>query len=337
MVLSQPSIRGAVRRGAGALLLSIALTAGLTGLYVPEAQAATTSWGQWHPGTLSAAKPKATYTFVASAKTTARFVLGDLGANYKLTLLSRSFQTLATSDRPGVQSEEIIRSLDKGTYYVVATSPAKQYTTAAFALRGHAISGVAVLSTKARVMPDGMFQLAVDLYNTTSVPQDWRATLKFYDAQGGFLRSESLGVWVAAVLPRSHGLAGEGLSSSYANAAPPKGWASYKITEIRTEPQRCITNVVMPVTNFSAVADPADPSRWRWSGLVRNKNTTREKPQMAIATFDSRGNIVSGHGFYSGYVAAGEAQSWSATGSRYSGVNRTSITSLQYGFACEDA
>jgi hypothetical protein len=324
------------RRMPAALLMTLALTVAGVGLSATHAQAASTPWNVWKTTTISAAKPKATFTYVVGAKTTIRFVLGDLGANYKLTLLDKSFAPITSSDRPGVQSEEIIRQLTAGTYHVVVTSPAKQYSTSPFAVKGQPLSGVAVLSHKGRVMPNGNFQLAVDLYNTTSVPQTWWAKVKFYDAHGGYLGYRSLDVWGAAVLPRTHGLAGEGVSSSPANAAPPVGWARFTVTDIRTAQRRCITDAVMPVTNFSAVVDPGNAGRSLWSGLVRNKNTIRKQAQMAVTTFDARGDVLSGHGFYTGHIAAGETQSWSASGTRVNGVNRSSITSLQYGNACEN-
>jgi hypothetical protein len=324
-----------VHRVTVAALMAMSLTVAAVGLSLTHAQAASTPWNTWQPGVLSSAHPKASYTFTVGAKTTVRFVLGDLGANYKLTLLNKSYAPVASSDRPGVQSEEIVQAVTAGTYHVVVTSPAKQYSTAHFALKGHAISGLAVLSSSLRVLPDGGLHVAVDLYNTTSVPKGWNGWVKFYDANGGYLDARPLSLWGGAVLPKTHGYGGNGVAN-WNRLTPPRGWATYKITDLQSWSKWCISNLVMPVTNMTTVTDPSNAAKWRWSGLVRNKDTrTGQTARMAVAGFDSRGSILSASGFYRD-VAAGEAVSWAWTDYKVNGLNRTAITSQQYGFSCDN-
>lgn len=320
-------------RPVSAVLVALALAVLGSVLTAPAAQAATTPWKQWQTGSISAAKPKATYTFSVTSATTVRFVLGDLRANYKLTLLDSSSAVVASSDRSGVQNEEIIRPVKAGTYRAVVTSPRKQYTAAPFALAGQPLSGVAVLSHKARVLPDGRFQLALDVYNTTSSPRDWRGWVKFYDANGGYLDARPLWVWGAAVQPRKHGYAGIGLPN-WTGQAPPDGWKSYRITDVSAGRLSCIPNLTLPVTNFKVVTDPGDVGKWRWSGLVRNTDTRRgQTAKMAVATFDARGRILAATGFYRD-VPAGEAVSWGSSDWRAAGANRMAMTSQQYSGGC---
>jgi hypothetical protein len=319
------------------LLVVLALTVAASVLSIPGAQAATASWGQWHSVAISASAPKATYTYVLKSAATARFVVGDLGADYALTLFDGSWRTVATSNRAGRNAEEIIRPLRAGTYHAVVTSPARKYTSSRFSVRGQVISGVALLSSSGRTLPDGRFLLAADLYNTTSVPQDWRADLKFYDRNGGFLESRQLDDWSGAVMPRSHGFAGTGLANWYVNE-PPRGWASYRVTNVRSWPKACDPTATMPVTKFAARTDPANSARTVWSGLVMNRDRTTHTAQIAIANFNARADILTATGNYRGSVAPGEAVSWSFGDYRVSGATTlTLITSQVYSSGCWSA
>ncbi|MGY1691173.1 hypothetical protein [Geodermatophilus sp. SYSU D01105] len=316
------------------LLSVLALTVAASVVSIPGAQAASASWGQWHSVAISASAPKATYTYVLRSAATARFVLGDLGADYALTLFDGSWRTVATSNRAGRNAEEIIRPLKAGTYHAVVTSPAKKYTSARFSVRGQVISGVALLSSSGRVLPDGRFLLAADLYNTTSVPQDWRADLKFYDRNGGFLESRQLDDWSGAVMPRSHGFAGAGLANWYVNP-PPRGWTSYRITNVRAWPKECSPTAKMPVTRFAARTDPANSGRTIWSGLVGNRDRRMHTAQIAIANFNARADILTATGNYRGSVVGGEAVSWSFGDYRVSGATTlTLITAQAYSSGC---
>ena len=95
------------------------------------AGAAVTPSGQWQTGKFGTANDVDWYRFKLTSTTRMRLVLGALSVPANLSLYQGCTKLLQTSDRPGLGSEEIIRTLPAGTYAIRLNGQGSPTTPAA--------------------------------------------------------------------------------------------------------------------------------------------------------------------------------------------------------------
>lgn len=108
----------------------------------PAQVTASSPQGRWLSGDLSSAKDVDAFRFTTTAARWTRVLLGDLPADYRLTLLDARGRVVRTSDRPGRQAEEVYVELPAGTWFVRVD-----------AVRGKAAGAYSVSFTG---LPDGL-------------------------------------------------------------------------------------------------------------------------------------------------------------------------------------
>lgn len=101
----------------------------------PTGATTTSAAGTWLQESLSSTSDVDVFRFTTSTTRYARVQLGDLGADYALTLLDRTGKAVATSDRSGRAAEEVYRRLTAGTWFVKVTAPHRAHSSRPYAVR----------------------------------------------------------------------------------------------------------------------------------------------------------------------------------------------------------
>ena len=147
--------------------------------------------GAWHTGRLSTDTDVDWYKFSMTSTGTVRIVLGNLPEDASLSLYSGCSKLLITSDRGGTNTEEIFRTLAKGSYAVRVTTKGTASTDLYSMNVRRLASGLALVSSSTRI--DGSSLIIVgEVYNGTSTTQGpSMITVKLYNAAGHLLATRT--------------------------------------------------------------------------------------------------------------------------------------------------
>lgn len=282
-------------------LAAVLVTSALGGSGAAEAAVKdTTNWGAVQHPTLTGAKR--TFTFGTSKAVTARFVIGDLRANYDLTLTNASGKVLQRSARSGVKFEEIVRKLAVGSYKLVVSTSGTP-SAKAFYLRGVRYTKPAILSSNLEGLgteSDMMF--SVHYINPTTTSRVMRGTVKLYDNNGGYLRSEPLAYYAPALSGRT-GIAGW-------NYMRNTDAYKYKLVDVTYEvDNKCTAKTFGTLSNVKITRDESSIglAEYTVKALARAKADTSYS--VIPTMFDRRGNIIETSDYGVGAVAPGEPKS----------------------------
>jgi hypothetical protein len=182
------AVRSSIRRvRAGLVVAGLALAAGVTGVVSQAASAAAdrpnslagasatapVANGAYAKDTIGTAADEDWFRFDVPYATKVMATLGNLPANYSLSIHDSTGRLLRTSNRSGVTFENVLWTAPaKGTYYARVDAaggynPAEQY-----ALRFRLIpKGLVVFSQYASLQSNGHVSIMADIVNTTS---GWR-------------------------------------------------------------------------------------------------------------------------------------------------------------------
>ncbi len=246
------------------------------------AGAAVTPSGQWQAGKFGTANDVDWYRFKLTSTTRMRLVLGALSVPADMRLYQGCTKLLQTSDRTGLGSEEIIRTLPAGTYAVRLHGQGSPTTPAHVLLMQKLGSGVRLLSSRA-IVAGSSLRLVGEVYNNTSRTRGRVVvTARLYDAKGHLLATRSANTLLPYV--PSHTRAPFSIGGSL-----PAGY------------DHVTFSVSAPISSRSFV----DPSRttttsapdagghWVVAGSVRNQLTTRVGTlALAVTLYDSRGRVL---------------------------------------------
>ena len=120
-----------------------------------------------------------------------RIVLGNLPEDASLSLYSGCSKLITTVDRVGPLTEEIFKSLAKGSYAVKVTTKGVPSDTPYSLMIRPLATGLAFVSGSARVQ-NGSLIVVGEVYNGTSASQAPAViTVKLYDAAGHLLTTRT--------------------------------------------------------------------------------------------------------------------------------------------------
>lgn len=146
-------------------------------------------FGAWLPGVLGTAADRDAFAFRLAAPGAVLLTLGDLPADYRLTLLAADGRVLAASDQDGTTFEELYRRLPAGRY-VAEVSAAKGAVAAG---RGYRLlirplaDRVQILDAHP-VVTGQLYAITGQLLNNTGSWRRYpRVTARFYGAGGRYL------------------------------------------------------------------------------------------------------------------------------------------------------
>jgi len=242
--------------------------------------------------------------------------VGGLAFAASLSLFSGCSKLLATSDRAGTNTEEIFKSLAKGSYAVkVTTKGVPSDTPYALMIRPLA-TGLAFVSGSARVQ-NGSLIVVGEVYNGTSASQAPAViTVKLYDAAGHLLTTRT--GRTSSYLPK-------GLRMPYAIVGSvPAGYARATVT-IRG----VSTKSILATQALSGITSSYDDSRFRAKGTVTS-SVALTTYRVMMTTYNSLGTVVDVTSAGRGLGTLGAHQStWFDAWSSYAGiVDKASIRSV---------
>jgi len=260
----------------------------------------TTNWGDVQHPTLTGATK--IFTFATSKAVTARFVIGDLAKNYDLKLTTPSGKTLQSSRRSGVKFEEIVRKLSAGTYKLVVTTSGTP-SAKAFYLRGVKYTKPAILSSRLEGLgteSDMMF--SVHYINPTTKSRVMTGTVKLYDKNGGYLRSEPLWYYAPALSGRTGIAAWSYMRNTDAY--------SYKLVDVAYEvDNRCKSTTFGTLSNVKITRDETSGRLAEYTVTALARTKAKTSCSVITTMYDRRGNIIETSDFGVGAVTPGEPRS----------------------------
>ncbi|MGY1621668.1 hypothetical protein ACI789_05675 [Geodermatophilus sp. SYSU D00965] len=292
--------------GTAAAALSLGLTATSAQAATPDAPGSyrsvttTTPQNTWTPGTMSSVKDVDTYRFTTTTARSARILLGDLRADYRMRLLDSAGRVLATSDRGGLANEEIYRALPAGKYFVAVDAPHGKVSASAYALRFTSLdSGLVLLSQ--RVRGSGAARVVdVEVLNNTSRPV------------------RTLHWWFTPATPCDPVLSGS-CNGGWGRDVyiPARGRATFTATEAPTSSSRVAvdadwTSGTSPKVSVAITRTTSTSVTGTWT----NGSSSRLCfPTPVRTSYDARGAVLAAHEVWlaAGPWAAGRTSTWSAT------------------------
>lgn len=182
----------------GAALLAAALVAPApvaAGVDVPNTCATAQTIapdGSWSVDAIGFAGDQDWYRFTLGSSRRVMITLGNLLVNGRLELYRSCGHLLATSDRSGVQYEELYRALSAGTYRVRVSSAVGAFSLARYSVRVRSLrEGVVVLSSSGwEQYPSKPRIVGEVLNNTAKSREDVKIRVRFYDDSNGLLATK---------------------------------------------------------------------------------------------------------------------------------------------------
>ncbi len=234
--------------------------------------------GAWRAGRLSTPTDIDWYKFSFTSTGVVRIVLGNLPEDASLSLYSGCTKLLSTSDRGGNATEEIFKTLAKGSYAVkITTKGVASPDSYALSIR-RVPAGLALLSTSTRV--DGSSLITVgEVYNGTTTSQaPSMITVKLYDAAGHLLatRTGRTDIYV----PRGYRAPFRIVGSV------PAGYAKAVVTV-----RAVSTHAVLTTLTSSGVTAAYDASRYRMQGTVK-ASVAVSSYRVMMTSYNRVGNVV---------------------------------------------
>ena len=240
--------------------------------------ATVSSSGAWRTGRLSTATDVDWYKFSLTSTATVRILLGNLPEDASLSVYSGCSKLLYTSDRAGASTEEIFKSLAKGSYAVKVTTKGVASTDLYQLNIRKMASGLSLVTSSSRV--DGSSLIIVgEVFNGTSSTQGPSfITAKLYNAAGTLLATRTgrtdISVPKAARIPfRIVG-------------SVPAGWAKTVVTV-----KSASTGNTLTTLTFSGVTATYDASRFRETGTVRS-SVAISSYRVMMTTYNRLGTVV---------------------------------------------
>ena len=274
-----------------ATVLAVAAGASLTAPAAASPATAPTgiAVNRWVSGSLRTATETDWYAFTLSRRGYVSVVLGDLPADYNLSLYDASDTRLGLSDRGGTRFEVVDRVLDAGTYRIRVGSTSGSSVTA-YAVIARVVSAPRVGTLTARLQ--GATDSAVGEFVNAS--EQWamvgRASAVFFAADGrklGTFGPDFLETWFVV---------------------PPHGRVPFSLPLLGKRPAGTVKVMVTPEAFFVASRSAAKLSTTgltrsratvngivmvRTDGTVRNGSTRRLRATLLDRAYDRRGVLRS--------------------------------------------
>ena len=133
------------------------------------------------------------FTFTLPARTTAVVTLGNLQTDSTLQLQAACGATIATSNRSGLQYEELVQTLPAGTYHVRVAAVGPGVGTRPYGIRVRTFSAqVVILSSSGWEPTTDRPRIAGEVLNLTRVArEDVKIKVSFYDAADHLIMSQA--------------------------------------------------------------------------------------------------------------------------------------------------
>jgi glucose/arabinose dehydrogenase/PKD repeat protein len=244
------------------------------------ASAAIASTGlAWRPGRLASGTDVDWYRFNVTASRTYQVTLADLPADASLSLYKGCSSLLATSDRGGLGSEEIMRSLSPGTYALrVASKGGSSDSPYAIRFRGVA-TGLSVLSATSQDDGAGTLTLVGEVWNEfTSTRGPITVTAKLYDDSGNLLATRTGATIMYAV--------GHSAVPFRIVGSMPAGFDRV-VYSVSAPTSSTVRSVHVTPGTFAEVS-----SRWKATGTIKATSGAVRSVRMALVLYDSRGTVI---------------------------------------------
>jgi glucose/arabinose dehydrogenase len=279
------------------------------------ATAVSTS-GAWRTGLLTTDTDVDWYKFSLTSSATMRIILGNLPEDASLSLYSGCSKLLVTSDRGGTNTEEIFKSLAKGSYSIKVTTKGTASTDPYSLNIRRMASGLSVVTSSSRV--DGStLNIVGEVYNGTSSAQGPSViTAKLYNAAGKLLATRTgrtdMSVPKGARVPfRMVG-------------SVPAGWAKTVVTVAGAATSHTLANLT-----FSGVTMGYDTSRLRVTGTVRS-SVAVSSYRVMMTTYNRVGTVVdvARAALGASTLAAGASTTFDAWSSYDGTVDRATLKSV---------
>lgn len=257
------------------------------------------------------------FTLSGSGSRTVRIVLGAQAANYRLDVYSACSTLLGSSNRSGVQYEEVILSLPaNATYRVRVQAAASAFSTAPYKLKFDPIaSGVRVLSAGWFVTGGKLYIPGEVFNNTGSWQTNVRVTARLFDSANNQIGTVTGQAYRRAV-PRN----GRGAFRLTVSPAPSNfHHATYSVASTASASGGVGNLTATPSTTWY------EGSTLHFPGTVTNGNNFRiADTQVVVTNYNSTGSVMNAGSVFAipSAVDANSTTSWDFVTSRYAGVNR---------------
>lgn len=236
---------------------------------------------KWSKETIGTAGDVDWFRFVTSDARYVQVVLGSLPANYQVELFADCRTRIAGMNRPGMQFEEIIRSLGRGDYFVRVAGVKGASGSTPYALRFRPLArGVSALSYSTWVA-DGYLYVAGEVFNSTKDPRQFlEVNVTLYDSANRIV----------------------GHDFTYAEDAGPRGRSPFKIIasvpngyhhlKLRVDSGSVTAPLVGKLAHTVGVSR-VDYGCRAFPGEVRNDNSfTARFVQVDVLLYDANGGVV---------------------------------------------
>jgi len=237
--------------------------------------------GAWRPGRLASGSDVDWYRFTNSSARSVQIVLADLPKAASLKLYSGCSKLLATSDRTGTHSEEIVKYLAKGTYAIKVTSKGSS-SDAPYQLRvRRLLSGLSVMSSSSQVDATAdTLTLVGEVWNEYgSTRGPIKVTAKLYDGDGHLLATRSASTILYAT---THGRAPFRITGSLPNDFAK---ASYSVSA--PVANKTVRDVSVDTTSAGLVS-----GKYQVKGTIKATEGGVKYLKLALTLYDKRGTVV---------------------------------------------
>jgi hypothetical protein len=261
---------------------------------------------KWVPGALSSTTDVDVYRFTTKTTRHARVLLGDLAGNYRLRLLDARGRTVATSDRPGRENEEIYQRLEAGTYFAAVDAKQRTVSPKPYVVKFSSLAEGVLLLSKAEYGSGVTRELVFEVLNNTSRTVDYNG----FHLRGAEKCPPQPSFQICTVFDR---MAAQG------RVLPPRARTSYFTADIQGQDTYTFTflpgSPVAYSPKLSGTVTKSTPVAGgiSFAGKITNKGTKPACRPMAVrSTYDGRGNLLSQREIWTwGRVAAGRSVTWS--------------------------
>ena len=294
----------------------------------------------WIKNTISSSTDVDWFKFSVAAGTRAQLTLGDLPADYDVSLYGNCSTLLASSTRPDRQFEEIYRQLPAGKYRVKVIGFAGANSSSAYSLRLRTLAwGTPILSSTEWTDASGYLHVVGEVLNNTAEPRRWIQIDASFLNGSGALVGQAVGYTdVPTLQPWTR-------SPFEIVARKPAGYASTTVKACTPGGTGCLSGQVAPAPPTGITATPSagyvdGSGRRHFTGSVRNDGASTVHLPLAMTTlYNARGNV---RGLASGPAAAaslapGATTTYDLIGSGTASPNRAPAIATASSIGCSTA
>src|SRR5688500_9362315 len=265
----------------------------------------------WIRDTISSSTDVDWFKFSVAAGTRAQLTLGDLPADYDVSLYSTCSTLLASSTRPDREFEEIYRQLPAGRYRVKVIGFAGAHSTSAYSLRLRTLAwGTPILSSTEWTDAAGYLHVVGEVLNNTAEPRRWiQVDASFRNASGSVVGSAVGYTDIPTLQPWTR-------SPFEIISRKPTGYSTTSVKVCTPGGSGCASGQVAPAPPSGVTATPAaryvdSSGRRHYTGAVRNDGASTVRLPLAMVTlYNARGNV---RGLASGPAAAASLSAGATT------------------------